>query len=137
MRLVVDASVAVKWLVPEDGTDEAVRVLTGGATLVVPDLLFMEVASALWKRVRRRQMTEPAADTILRSLDAMPLTVHGTRDLVSAAFALSCSLSVTPYDAVYLALAEWQDCALVTADSRLARALRGTRFADRARRLGD
>jgi predicted nucleic acid-binding protein len=137
MKLVVDASVAVKWLVPEDGTEDAVRVLASGASLLVPDLLFIEAASALWKRVRRGQMTEATADTVLRGLDAMPLAVHGTRGLVATALALSCSLSVTPYDAVYLALAESQDCTVITADSRLVRALRGTRFAGRVRRLGD
>jgi predicted nucleic acid-binding protein len=137
MKLVVDASVAVKWLVPEEGTEDAERVLASDASLHVPDLVFAEAASALWKRVNRKQLTEAKADMVLRALNAMPLNVHGTRGLAPAALAVSCAIPVTPYDAIYLALAEALDCHMVTADRRLLRALSGTRLAVRARWMGD
>jgi len=123
MKLVVDASVAVKWLVPEEGTKDAERVLASDASLHVPDLVFAEAASALRKRVNRKQLTEAEADMVLRALNAMPLNVHGTRGLAPAALAVSCAIPVTPYDAIYLALAEALDCHMVTADRRLLKAL--------------
>lgn len=44
---VVDASVAVKWLVSEDYSEEAASLLDGRMTLVAPDLLFAEATNAL------------------------------------------------------------------------------------------
>ena len=52
MRLVVDASVAVKWLVAEDGSDAADRLLTDGDDLYAPRLMTSEVANTLWRKVR-------------------------------------------------------------------------------------
>ena len=50
-NLVVDASVAAKWFVPETDSDKAVtlrnRHVEGGLTLMAPDLLIYEVANAL------------------------------------------------------------------------------------------
>jgi hypothetical protein len=55
--LAVDASVAVKWLLPEVHSDAALRILEHHRPLLVPDLLFAEVGNVLWKRVRRREAT--------------------------------------------------------------------------------
>ena len=48
-RLVIDASVAVKWVVPELVSERAERLLDHG--LVAPDLLFAECANLLWEKV--------------------------------------------------------------------------------------
>lgn len=52
MRIVVDASVAVKWLVAEEGSDVANRLLTDGGDLYAPRLMASEVANALWRKAR-------------------------------------------------------------------------------------
>ena len=52
MRLVVDASVAVKWLVAEEGSDAADRLLAGGDDLHAPRLMASEIANALWRKAR-------------------------------------------------------------------------------------
>lgn len=52
MRIVVDASVAVKWFVLEANSEHARRLLDSDATLVAPDLIVAEIATAMWKRQR-------------------------------------------------------------------------------------
>ena len=54
---VVDASVAVKWLVTEKFSDEAARLLKDGSTLVAPELVFAEAANALWALRRRGEIS--------------------------------------------------------------------------------
>ena len=55
MTLVVDASVALKWFVDEDGSDRAVALLDGDEPLIAPDLVVAEVCNAAWKSLRRRR----------------------------------------------------------------------------------
>lgn len=56
-RYVVDASVAVKWLVREPLSHEASLLLTGEVSLMAPDLLYAEAANALWAMRQRKEMT--------------------------------------------------------------------------------
>jgi hypothetical protein len=54
---VVDASVVVKWFVPEIHSDAARRLLVSPHEYVAPDLLFTETASTIWKKIRREELT--------------------------------------------------------------------------------
>ncbi|HUY12806.1 MAG TPA: type II toxin-antitoxin system VapC family toxin [Terriglobia bacterium] len=60
MRVVLDASVAVKWLLPEADSEKAQDVLldwnAGRLELVVPGLLLAEVANVLWKKAGKREI---------------------------------------------------------------------------------
>jgi predicted nucleic acid-binding protein len=122
-RFVVDASVAVKWFLPEIHDVPARRLLGGGHTLIVPDLLFPEVGNILWKRVRAGDITEPQADTILQTLGGMPLIVHPSWPLVTVALTIGCQAGRTIYDSLYLALAIQESAPMVTADERFFNAL--------------
>lgn len=65
--LVVDASVAIKWVVEEPGT--AVAVAVRRHRLCAPDLLVAECANILWKKVRRRELDEVEALLAARLLE--------------------------------------------------------------------
>jgi hypothetical protein len=54
---VVDASVAIKWFLPEIHSDAALRLLAGEHTLHAPDLIFSEFGNVLWKRFRKREIS--------------------------------------------------------------------------------
>lgn len=119
--LIVDASVAVKWLVPEPGASHAEALLTSTDKLLAPDLVVTEVANALWKRVVRGLA---ARNDVLGSLsDLMHLWAElvPTTRLVPQALALGTRHSHPVYDCCYLALCLERGFALVTADRRLAR----------------
>lgn len=122
-RLVVDASVAAKWLAPEAESDAAEALLE--ADLNAPDLLYAEVANILWKKTARGEMTAHAADLGARWLLQVPMRVHDSAGLLLPTMALSRRLGHPAYDCFYLALAVQSGCRLVTADRRLhARCMR-------------
>src|SRR5436190_9774279 len=118
-RLVVDASVAVKWVVPEPGHKEAELLLDHG--LVAPDLLFAECANILWKKVRRGELTEDEAEIAGQTLEQADLTIVSARAYVIRATAIAVELDHPAYDGIYLAVAEALQLRLVTADDRLIR----------------
>jgi predicted nucleic acid-binding protein len=116
MSLIVDASVAVKWLLQEEGSERA-RDLAGDDDLRAPDLILAETFNAIWKRWRRGEATadqlSAALPSLIRTLDLVPLP-----DLVEAAAKLSQQLRHPIYDCVYLAAALASGLPLVTADER-------------------
>jgi len=121
-RLIIDASVAVKWVVTETGSDLAEPLLE--RDLIAPDLLFAECANVLWKKVRRGELTREEAAVAAQTLEQADLAVVPTRAYVGAAAAIAIELDHPAYDAVYLAVAEAQGLRYVTADESLARKVR-------------
>ena len=125
-RYVVDASVAVKWYLPEIHDAQAKRLLTGDKKLLVPDLIFSEVGNILWKRVRAEQILETEALAILQSMGALPLSVSASWPLALVALAIACKTQRSVYDSLYLALAVQENAVMVTADEKFYNALQAT-----------
>jgi predicted nucleic acid-binding protein len=122
---VVDASVAVKWLVTENYSQEAAALLTQGHALIAPELMFVEVASALWSLRRRQILTAEEVHGALGDLELAPVAVTvNLRQLVPAAARLALDLSHPIYDCVYLALSLQADFPVITADERFFAAVR-------------
>ena len=114
--LVIDASVAVKWFLPEPHVHAARRVLKGKRTLLAPDLIWAEVGNVLWKRLQRKDITQEAAERILQDFKRFPLQTYATKTLLEPAWALAARWRITVHDGLYLALAIGRGCTLVTAD---------------------
>lgn len=55
--IVVDASVAVKWFVEEEGHQFALSLLEQHLVIIAPDLIFSETTNVLWKKLRRGEVT--------------------------------------------------------------------------------
>ena len=125
----VDASVAVKWLLPEVHSAAALTLLNAATILHAPDLLYPEVANALWKRVRSGEIAVDKAKDLLAWLSTLPLTLHPSLPLILSATDIACRYDRTVYDSIYLALAVREGVALVTADRKLVSALTGTPMA--------
>ena len=120
----VDASVVLKWFLPENDSDEAEKLLraflSGAVSLYAPDLLLVEAASALWRRnVVRAELPSADAKSIYRDLLTLPLNLQPSDRLAAAAFSLALTHRHSVYDAFYCALAAEMDCELVTADRSL------------------
>lgn len=118
MPLIVDASVAVKWIVHEPFQDQALE-LVADNDIIVPDLLPAEVRNALVNRVRRRLSTAQAARTAEMAFRAIPLIIERSTDQLDQAFNLALTFEHPIYDCVYLALAMTRELRLVTADLRM------------------
>jgi predicted nucleic acid-binding protein len=125
----IDASLAVKWLLREDWTDEARALLRASVNadreIVAPPLLPMEVTNTL--RQRMRTMNGLSIDEALLLLEEfldLPVVLRNPEGLNRRALILADVFRLPAvYDAHYLALAEQLDCELWTADRRLVRAV--------------
>ena len=95
---VVDASVAVKWVVNEPGSGRAGRL--SQTRLEAPDLLLVECANLLWKKVRIRDLTREEASTRLELLLGAPVSLAESRHLLDSALGLSLDLHYPVYDCV-------------------------------------
>jgi predicted nucleic acid-binding protein len=118
---VIDASVAVKWVVPEIGSDHAAALAS--YRLSAPDLLDAECANVLWVKVTRGEISEADAATRITRLTAAPVDRVPCRELASAALKLSIDLAHPTYDCLYLALAIRAAVPLVTADAKFLKAV--------------
>lgn len=137
--LVIDASIAIKWVVEEDGTELALA-LRQRAKLVAPDLLVPECANILWKKVQRKELTKDEAILAARLLQSAEIELVPTRVLMEGATRLAIELDHPAYDCLYLALAIENDCRFVTADERLVNKIRNDKrssFGDRIAGLAE
>jgi len=130
---VVDASVAVKWVVDEPGSDTAAAFLARPIRWIAPRLMLVEAAATLRRKVVQRELRVTGAAASLRALlDAAHdgvIQLIADEQLVDTALLLALELSHKLPDCVYLALAEHEGCSLCTADRPLARLARSRRVA--------
>lgn len=137
-RLVVDASVVIKWHVPEIYTDEARKLLRDdGPILHVPDLMFTEVGNILWKKIGRQELTKNQVRMFAHIISDAPVEVHAAAPLLEAAVEIAMDTGRTVYDSLYLALAVQLNCRLVTADSKLLNSLIGGPLSSHILWIGD
>jgi predicted nucleic acid-binding protein len=127
---VVDASVVLKWFLREPDSPAAdfllEKLLNDEVELLAPDLILVETASALWKRVMvRKQMSADEATLIYRDLLTLPLSLIASGTVADAALQIALRHKHSVYDAVYCALAIERNCDFVTADRTLANRLQG------------
>ncbi len=128
MKYVIDASVALKWYLPEEHSIHAARLPLLAVSLHCPDLLFAETGNILWKYVLRSECSHSKAVTILSELQALSIKVWDTSQLAVEAFDIACRTKRSFYDSLYVALAVKNDCRMVTADLKLYNSLKATPF---------
>ena len=137
MHFVVDASVAVKWLVVEEDADVAQELATSGHDLHAPRLMASEVANALWRKARAGEIERRAAGILLANVPDMPVR-WGADETVSAdAMRLALALDHPVYDCVYLALAHRIGAIMLTADRRFVTAVASTVHGESVLALAD
>ncbi len=135
MRLVIDASVALKWFVAEEGT-EAAEAIAARHELIAPELVVAEVCNGPWKFERLGRLPPAAAEAVASVIEYFD-DLFVITPLAPRAAAIARELDHPVYDCFYLALAEGQNAPLVTADRRLVGRVAGTPFAAHVRHLAD
>ena len=128
--LVIDASVAVKWFLTEDRSDEA-RKLSGNAGLIAPTTILLEVYNALSIAVRKERAVPKTLVVAQKALVAAGWELVDVELYFEAAAKLSQSLGHAVFDCVYLALADERGLPLLTADERLFAVARRARIGAR------
>ncbi len=122
MRFVVDASVAVKWLVAEEDADIAEEPATSGHDLHAPRLMASEVANAIRRKARTGEIERRTAGILLADVPDMPVRWGGDELAAADAVRLALAFDRPVYDCVYLALAHRVGAVMLTADGRFANA---------------
>lgn len=126
MRLVVDASVAVKWFVQEVGSDAATRLLerSGPAPfsleLVAPEFLLLEAAAVIGRRARSRAVSADYPARVLRALRKLSPDLTPDAELLDHATQLGVALRHPLYGCLYLALSRRFNAPLPTFDTGLS-----------------
>lgn len=137
MTLVVDANVAVKWFIQQQGSDDARRVQIYRGPLIAPALLVSETTNGLWRHVQRGDVPASHVRTAVVGLPGWFSELVEDRLLAPAAIDLATGLNYAPYDCFYLALSLARSAPLVTADKRLINRLAPTQYKSNVVHLQD
>ena len=130
MNLVIDASVLIKFYVPEILSDKAEellnRVAQGDVMLLAPDLIYPEVGNILWKKQRMKELTRPEVEEITDAIVSLPLNIEASKLLLPLAIDIGIAYRITVYDALYISMARVYETKMITADRKLADAMAKT-----------
>ena len=126
--MIVDASVALKWIVLEDDSGAAMELL-GRDDLAAPDLLLIELGDALWNKKRQGELDGGETLPIRLALAASLVNLVNDASIIPAALDLAVTLDHTIYDCVYLALAVQTEDVLITADRKFVNKVLTSRYA--------
>jgi predicted nucleic acid-binding protein len=124
MTTIIDASVALKWVCEEEGSDRAAELLDG-RPLAAPSFWLVEAANALWRRVQRGELDLAEAEERIAELSCAPVDALDAQEMTPAALKLGCELKHPVYDCLYLEAAIRTGGRVVTADRRFHQAASG------------
>ncbi len=138
MTLVVDASVALKWFLPDEPlAAAALAVVRDGSALIAPDMLIAEVCNGAWRSARLGRIDQSQVNEIAEILPHFFDALVGAAMLAPRAVAIAGELDHPVYDCLYVTLAEARQAEFVTADGRLVEKLRRTRWETSVLHLAD
>jgi predicted nucleic acid-binding protein len=120
---VLDASVLAALYVDDPATHDSEALLERldreQSEVHAPDLVLLEVANVLWKRVRRNELDAADAMTAIGDLSNAPIRLHSAGAIVRSALAVAMAHGLTAYDGAYCAVATRLGATLVTNDADL------------------
>lgn len=134
MIAVIDASVAVKWFIPEPDTTAAENVQRQARQTIA--LIIAEVANAAWRRARMGHVTKNHAEQIAAAIASRFDELVGLGELAHDAISIANQLDRPVYDCFYIALANRVGGQLVTADTSLVKSVQRTAWQRRVIALG-
>jgi len=120
---VLDASVAIKWVLPEQDSEKALVIRDEFQKqireLIAPDVFPVEVAHALTRAERKGLITQDDVDAKMADIYLSAPILHDYIPLLERAIEMAKQFRIGVYDCLYLALAEQEQCAFITADAKL------------------
>jgi len=140
LNLVIEASVLIKFYVPEILSDRADRLFAKVGDkeidLLAPDLIYPEAGNILWKKQRLKELTPSEVEEITDAILSLPLKIEASESLLPLAVDIAIAYGITVYDALYLSLARVYETTLITADRKLVEVLAKTDQKDSVTWLG-
>jgi predicted nucleic acid-binding protein len=137
---VIDASVLIKFYVPEILSDKAEVLLAeveqGDVMLFAPDLIYPEVGNILWKKQRMKELTRSEVEEITDAIISLPLKIEASKQLLPLAMDIGIAYRITVYDAIYVSMARVYEIKMMTADRKLANAMSKTDLKENVSWLG-
>ncbi len=127
MAFVLDASIVLAWLLPDEDSEAAQRIVTRLATesAQAPSLLHFEVSNALLQAGRRERISAALRAEMRAAFFALPVAIDSPdASALERSDAIAARHALSIYDASYLELAARRGIALATFDAALARAAR-------------
>lgn len=127
-NFIVDASVVLKWYLPDElGVNQALSLIAefveGGLSLHAPDLIDYEFVNAMWVAGKMGRISAEDRDAAVKNFLNIEITKTNIKELFERLLAIATEYNRSCYDAAYLALAEVIDAPLVTGDKRLYNAV--------------
>lgn len=134
---VLDASVVVKWFIPEEHSESALKLKAKESRFYAPSFLTLEIGNVLAKKRRRNELAPAEVEGIWQAFRQAPIRRHADETLVLAAFDLAQQTQTALYDNLYLALGIELDIPFVTADRKFYQAIRATPYRRRVSWIED
>jgi predicted nucleic acid-binding protein len=134
VSIVIDASVAVKWVLDEPRSDAALALRV--QQLLAPAHWLAEAANALWRHARLGEITAEEALFRMSELAKAPVASLPIEPHVAIALELAIRSGHPVYDCIYLALAIQRDTRVVSDDVRFAAAAARLNLTERVQLLG-
>jgi predicted nucleic acid-binding protein len=123
MNLVIDASVLIKFYIPEVLSDKADLLLgevkKGNIELFALDLIYPEAGNILWKKNRVKELTPSEVVEITDAFLGLPLRTEPSIRILPLSVEIAVAYGLPVYDAMYISLAKVYNTAMITADKRL------------------
>jgi predicted nucleic acid-binding protein len=130
MKYVLDSNVALKWVLAESDSARAIRLRdeysNGIHELQAPDIFPSEIANGLASAERQKRIQTGESAIFLNDILNVAPRLHSSLSLLIRAMEIAISTKQAVYDCIYLALAETEQCELVTSDEQFARSLRSS-----------
>jgi predicted nucleic acid-binding protein len=120
---VLDSSVALAWVLPDEGNayaDGLLELLIAEGA-IVPPIWPLEIGNALLVALRRGRIRQEEFETMVERLARLPIEVDmdATNHALAGVVLLAAQRGLTTYDAAYLDLAQRRNLPLATLDNRL------------------
>jgi len=119
MRLVLDASAAVRLVMRAEAADQLLGPVSAATVVIAPSLYASEVANALWKYVKAGSLeVETALERYAEAIDLID-DFTPDRGLATEALTEAVRYRHPVYDLLYAVLARRTGCTLLSMDQRL------------------
>lgn len=123
-NIIVDASVLAKWFLPDEGKSKVALTIKddfaqGNVSIALPSLVFYEINNLLKSAVIRLRIEEEKALKIYQSFLELDFEIYITKEILKSALGSAIKCDISSYDASYVALAQYLQIPLYTADHKL------------------